>query len=212
MTHLRALAPVDPETLEDYPEQLTDPALATDYFTKFWHDRWLSSRLHLTGTLAVQGAALNLFFLSRKQTPIGSLPSCPKMLARLLRVTDGEWDLLVRQDITPLHGWRPYRHAGHVVLGHHVVIEVSLDALDRREARRLANDDKAVRERRRRLQGTMREAGCGEPAIKDWPLVCWLDDWLTAHHSGQRRFPQIQHSLNRALQAASAAGVLNRGR
>lgn len=206
------LRAVEDATLEDYPDQLCDAALATDYFTKFWHDRWLSSRLHLTASLEVQGAALNLFFLARKQTPIGSLPVDQRLLARLLRVSDREWEGLMAQDITPLHQWREYAHDGTVVLGHPVVIEVSLDALDRREARRLANDDKAVRERRRRLQVTMREAGVSEPAIKDWSLVCWLDEWLCANHHGQRRFPQIQHSLSRALQAASAAGQLNRGR
>lgn len=207
--HLRAIETGD---LPEYPEDLCDPSGANDYFTKFWHDRWLSSRLHLTASLEVQAAALNLFFYARKQIPIGSLPRDPRMLTRLLRVTDSQWHQLMDQEITPLHGWHEYRHGDSVVLGHAVVIEVALDALDRREARKMANDDKAVRERRRRLVGTLRQCGVTEAALKDWALVCWLDDWLEANHRGQRRFPQIEHSVKRALAAAAQAGKLNGGR
>ncbi|WP_305972659.1 MULTISPECIES: hypothetical protein [unclassified Mameliella] len=207
--HLR---PIEVEDMPEYPQELCDPSGATDYFTKFWHDRWLSSRLHLTASLEVQAAALNLFFYARKQNPIGSLPVDQRMLARLLRISDGQWHELMNQEITPLHGWREYSHDGGVVLGHPVVIEVAQDALDRREARKLANDDKAVQERRRRLVGTLRQCGCSEPMTKDWALVCWLDDWLAANHHGQRRFPQIQHSVERALRAAAAEGRLNKGR
>lgn len=206
---LRAVEVAD---LEEYPEALADPAAANDYFTKFWHNRWLSSRMRLMASMAVQGAALNLFWLARSQVPVGSLPVDQRMLARMLMISDGEWHGLMAEDVTPLHNWREYRHGADIVLGHPVVIEVSLDALGRREERKLANDDKAVRERRRRLQGTMKQINCADSVIGDWPLVCWLDEWLEANHHGQRRFPQIEHSLSRALAAAHAAGKLNRGR
>lgn len=208
----RNLRPVDPGSLPEYPEDLSDPAAATDHFTKFAHDRWLSSRLHLTASLEVQAAALNLFFYARKQIPVGSLPVDHRLLARLLRVTDTQWHELMAQDPNPLHGWREYRHEDGVILGHDVVIEVAQDALERREARKLANDEKSVRVRRRRLQDTLQQVGCSDALIKDWALVCWLDDWLERNHHGQRRFPQIEQSVRRALAAAGEAGKLNRGR
>lgn len=205
------LRPVDVEALEDYPAALARPEAATDYFTKFWHDRWLSSRLHLTGSLEVQAAALNLFFYARKQMPIGSLPVDHRILARLLRVSDGQWHGLMDQDPNPLHGWTEYRFGEGVVLGHPVVIEVALDAVDRREQRRLSNEEKSVRERRRRLMTTMRDVGCSEAVIKDWALVSWLDDWLARNHRGRRQSPQIEQSLQRALRAAQDAGKFNGG-
>ena len=52
------------DQLPDYPAELVDARMTSDYFTVFWHDRWLNSELHLTSSLDVQGAALNLFFKS----------------------------------------------------------------------------------------------------------------------------------------------------
>jgi len=209
---VQALRSVDVASLEDYPEALSDPSLSSDYFTKFWHDRWLSSRLHLKGSLAVQGAALNLFFLARKQTPVGSLPIEQDLLASLLRVSDVQWGELMRESITPLHGWTPYAYEGEVVLGHRVVIEVAVDAMERREARKLSSEEKAVTQRRMRLVGTMRAVGLGPAACADKALVAWLDEWLLTHHHGQRRSPQIETSVTRGISAAAAAGKFNAGR
>jgi hypothetical protein len=205
--HLRA---VDPQGLPDYPEALCDPSLTSDYFTKFWHDRWLSSRMHLSASMAVQGMALNLFFLARKQVPVGSLPADPLLLARLLRVTDTEWERACSEAITPLHHWTQYRVGDEVVLGHPVVVEVALDAMDRREARKASNEERAVRERRRRLVPQLREVGCGDALCRDERLIEWLDTWLLDNHRGQRRAPQIHFALERGLAAANKAGLLNR--
>ncbi len=202
------LKPVEPVVLEHYPAELCDPRLTNDYFTMFWHDRWLSSRMHLTASMAVQGAALNLFFLSRKQIPVGSLPSDEKLLARMLRVSEEDWRGMMAQEITPLHHWREFEHEGEIVLGHSVVIEVALDALDKREARKASNEERAVRVRIARLIETMRDAGCSKEACGDSRLVEWLDGWLLENHRGQRRRPQIDASLKRALAAAAQAGVL----
>lgn len=206
--HLR---PVDPAALEAYPDELCDPKLTNDYFTAFWHDRWLSSCTHLTATMAVQGAALNLFFYARKQVPVGSLPSDQTVLARMLRVSEEEWRGMMAQPITPLHNWTEYAYGGGIVLGHPVVIEVAQDALDRREARKVSNDAKAVAQRQMRLVALMREHGCAPPVCADRTLVAWLDDWLLENHRGQRRLPQISASLTRALRAAAGEGVLNSG-
>jgi hypothetical protein len=207
--HLR---PVDPLDLPDYPDALRDPSLTSDYFTKFWHDRWLSSRAHLCASMTVQGAMLNLFFYARKQTPVGSLPSDHAVLARLLRVSETQWLTMMDEPITPLHHWTEYQFGGEIVLGHPVVIEVALDALDRREARKASNEERAVRERRRRLVALMRELNCSEAVCKDDRLVGWLDDWLQENHRGRRQRPQIDASLGRAMKAAASAGVLNTGR
>ena len=97
MLRPRALQPVDTGDLPEYPDALCDPQLTSDYFTMFWHDRWLASTMHLTAPLEVQGAALNLFFLARKQVPVGSLPVEDRVLARLLRIDLDAWQRLCRE-------------------------------------------------------------------------------------------------------------------
>jgi len=197
--------------IDDYPVELCDPMLTADYFTMFWHDRWLSSTLHLTAPMAVQGAALNLFFLSRKQVPVGSLPDDETMLARLLRIDLAEWRGLMAQPVTPLHNWTRYRYAGGVILGHAVVIEVCRDALQRRAMRKASSEDKAVAQRQYRLVEAMRAVGCKDGLCEDKSLVERLDGWLIENHRGQRRMPQFEASLRRALDHAHAQGWLTAG-
>lgn len=202
--HLR---PVEAD-IPDYPDELCDPRLTSDYFTAFWHDRWLSSRLHLKAAMSVQGMALNLFFHARKQNPVGSLPSDQDMLVSLLRVTKEEWRGAMAQEITPLHNWSEYRYRDSIVLGHPVVIEVARDALDRREARKLSNEAKAVQQRQARLVDVLRGEPfkCQAAILDDAALIERLDEWLTTNHRGQRRMPQFAHSVERALHHATKQG------
>lgn len=196
--------------LPEYPAELCDPHLTADYFTMFWHDRWLSSRLHLTGTMAVQGAALNLFFLARKQVPVGSLPADEAMLSRLLRIDLAEWRGLMAQPVTPLHQWKQYTYEDGVVLGHPVVIEVARDALTKREHRKASSEAKSVAIRQTRLVELMRDLGCAKGLCEDKVLVERLDAWLLENHRGQRRRPQVDASLTRALDFAVKEGWIGR--
>lgn len=197
---------VDVDTLPAYPEDLCDPELARNYFVMFQHRRWLSSRMCLTASLAVQGAAQNLFWIAQEQNPIGSLPRDHQLIARLLRVTDHQWQELMAEAVTPLHGWSEYAHDGEIVLGHPVVIEVAQNAAAKREERRLSSEGRAVAKRRERLAVLMSELGCSDKVCQDGGLVAWLDDWLVENHPGQRRRPSIDGSLQRGLEAAHRAG------
>ena len=201
--HLRAIEGGD---LPEYPAELCDPRLTSDYFTMFWHDRWLSSTLHLTAPMAIQGAALNLFFLARKQVPVGSLPVDDLVLARLLRVGDDDWRGWMAQPVTPLHNWTKYRYGAGEVYGHPVVIEVARDALQRREVRKAASDGKAVYQRQCRLAEAMAVIGCDKSMCADKVLIERLDLWLLENHRGQRRMPQFEASLRRALTHATKEG------
>jgi hypothetical protein len=203
---------IDVSGLDEYPEDLCDPRLSSDYFTMFWHDRWLNSTLHLTASMDVQGAALNLFFAARKQTPVGSLPDNDRILSRLLHLDLEVWLDLRARPVGPLHNWRPMRFGDGIVLGHDVVIEVALDALGRRQQRQASNGEKAVAMRRKRLAEQMQRMGCSAPVVGDRDLVARLDDWLEEHHPGQRRMPQFEASINRALRHAHSAGWLPGGR
>lgn len=198
--------------LPEYPVELCDAHLTSDYFTLFWHDRWLASKLHLKAPLAVQGAALNLFFLARKQSPVGSLPADEELLARLLRVDLADWRGMMAQPITPLHKWTKFCHGDEVVLGHPVVIEICMDALTKREERKASNEGKAVNMRQKRLAEMMQEMGCVQAMCQDKVLIERLDAWLMENHHGQRRRPQIEASIKRSLEHAAREGWIGQQR
>lgn len=210
MTGVPHLQAVEPESLPDYPVELIDARMTSDYFTMFWHDRWLNSELHLTADMAVQGAALNLFFIARKQNPVGSLPENDRMIAKLLHIDIEAWERLKSQPINPLHNWSRFRVDDKIVLGHPVVIEVAMDALARREQRAASNEERAVAMRQHRLKRDMKELRCSEAMCNDPVLVQRLDDWLVEHHPGQRRMPKFAKSLRRALDHAHAQGWIGR--
>lgn len=199
---------VDVDELPEYPADLIDAPPAADFFIKFFHIRWLNSRLHLTASQQVQGMALNLFMISRSQNPMGSLPNDETVIARLLRVSHEEWRSAVAQPIGPLHGWRQYRAGDQIVLGHAVVIEGCQDAIHRREARDASNEEKRAAQRLKRLSETMLAIGCSKSMCDDAVLVQRIDEWLLAHHNGQRRRPQFDALIRRALDHATRMGWL----
>lgn len=197
---------VETGDLPDYPPDLIDARMTSDYFTVFWHDRWLNSELHLTAPLDVQGAALNLFFVARKQNPVGSLPDNDKMLAKLLHVDLSLWQELRGRAVSPLRNWSRYRAGEKIVLGHPVVIAVAQDALNRREAREAANNEKATTMRLNRLREAMLGIKCAKAVVRDDVLVERIDAWLLEHHKGARRMPRFEASLNAALRHAEREG------
>jgi hypothetical protein len=197
------------EDLPEYPADLMDAPPAADFFIKFFHIRWLNSRLHLTASQQVQGMALNLFMISRSQNPMGSLPNDEAVIARLLRVSQEEWRAAVSQPIGPLHGWRQYLASDQIVLGHAVVIEGCQDAISRREARDANNEEKRVAQRLKRLAETMQAIGCRKDMCADVVLVQRIDEWLLANHNGQRRRPQFDALIRRALDHAARMGWIS---
>ena len=198
------------EELPDYPSDLIDAPPAADFFIKFFHIRWLNSRLHLTASQQVQGMALNLFMISRSQNPMGSLPNDETVIARLLRVTQDEWRSAAAQPIGPLHGWRQYRAGEQIVLGHAVVIEGCQDAIHRREARDASNEEKRAAQRLKRLSETMQAIGCDKMLYSDPVLVQRIDEWLLSNHNGQRRRPQFDALIRRALDHAVRLGWIEK--
>jgi hypothetical protein len=124
-------------------------------FTKWHHLRWLNSSLHLLASYEVQGMARALFDLAQLQSPVGTLPDDPLMIARLLRVDPGQWDDMRRRAISPLHNWQPCLSDGERRLMHPVVLEQVLDAIERREQHALSKEEKAAYQRVKRLREAM---------------------------------------------------------
>lgn len=124
-----------------------------------------------------------------------------------------KWLSLKERPFNPLYNWRRVQcDNGEIRLAHPVVQEVMEAALRGHQEHKASNEEKAVYQRRIRLVKQLSQCGCGDDLCSDDYAVGWIDEWLLEHHPGQRRMPQIQHSIARALRAAASEGILNRSR
>lgn len=181
----RSLQVVEAGDLPEYPLP-RDFRMPTHYFIAWWHNRWLNSTLHLTGTYEVQGVAVALYSIAQNQAPIGTLPVDDAMIARLLRIELSRWHDLCRMAVSPLHGWYRAMCQGEVRWAHPVVLEMLMDARDRRERRDLSADEKAERKRLERLRARLVELGLAAAVADDRLVLEELDQWLQAHCTGNR--------------------------
>ena len=196
------LSPVPDEGLFQYPISSAD-RLDGNSFVKWQHLRWLSSSMHLMATYEVQGMARALFDLAQTQSPPGTLPQDKVEIARMLRTDPHHFETLCRHTHGPLRGWRTcITDQGELRLYHITVLEQVQDAFDRREAKALANNAKAIKARRERMIDGLRKIGCSEALLQDDVLIARMDDWLELNWR-KRRDPI---AYERVLVFAKTAG------
>lgn len=168
-------------------------------FVKWQHHRWLASDMRLMATFEVKGMARDLFDLAQTQSPPGTLPVERGVIARLLGADAHHFDGLCRMPYGPLRGWQPcVTEDGEPRLFHPVVLEQIRDAFDRREAKALANNAKAIAARRDRMVAALRSMGCDEEMLADEVLIDRMDNWLTANWKRRREAVAYQKALDHA--------------
>lgn len=197
MSARAALRVVDTGKLPPYPIERSI-RLDSHSFVKWYHNRWLNSRLHLTASYEVQGMARALFDIAQNQSPVGTLPDEDIQLARLLRLDLSVWQEVRARAISPLHNWVKCIADGEIRLMHPVVLEVVRDALERREQHGLSKEAKAEAMRFKRLREGLVAMGVAKAVLDDEVLIARLDEWLTAHCKGNRTRIVLQRSLEHA--------------
>lgn len=205
---------VDSDELEEYPI-LCEERLDAHYFLQFNVARYDRSNFRKKAYRdpEVGYFGIELFYKSHGESPLGTLPVDPDDLAFLLGIPLERWNALMGRDFNPLYNWsRVLCDNGEVRLAHPVVLEVMVAALSSHKEHKASNEDKAVWTRRKRLREALKACACSDELISDEIAVGWLDEWLMKNHHGQRRMPQFQSSIGRALKAAAQEGVLNRSR
>ena len=210
----RALFAVDDPDLPEYPIPSAS-RLDSHYYLQFNLDRYERSQFRKKSYRdpEVGFFGMELFFKSHGEAPLGTLPRDDDDLAFLLGLPLERWLSLKERTFNPLYNWYPVRcDNGEIRLAHKVVQEVMIAALEGHEQNKASNESKAIYQRRKRLADNMLETGCSADLCSDEFAVAWMDDWLVKHHVGQRRMPQFQHSIRKALEAAAKEGVLARSR
>lgn len=188
---------VDSSDLYDYPIP-TDERLEGHFYMNWHFDWWLNSEFKLLADKEVRAVGFDLFNVSQKQNPVGTLPLDERLLARLVGETLEEWRRLMERPIGPLYGWQQCRcDNGHVRLYHSVVLKVALNALGLREGRLAKREAERERKRLDALPDKMLRSGAPKGMTEDPVIVLQFDQFMLDHFDamGQRRPPLVRKAL-----------------
>ena len=197
------LTVISDKGIPDYPLS-ADFRMPTHYFVAWWHNRWLNSDMHLTGSYEVQGVAVALYSIAQNQSPMGTLPCDDVLLARHLRLDPARWADLCRSAVSPLHGWHLVNCEGEVRWAHPVVLEVILEAREFANLRRMSNEDRAVQKRLERLRRALGEIGVDKVLLADRVVIEAMDEWLEVNWKKRRN----HLAYSRLLTWAAQSGLL----
>ena len=157
--------------------------------------RWLNSDTRLMADLEVRAVILELFMIAQDQSPVGTLPTDHKLIARLLGVTAEQFSILCARDVSPLRHWVPCRAGDQVRLMHHVVAEVAGEAINTRRDRDAEREARKAAKAIKDLETRLRAMGCARQA-DDRRMVEQVDAWLTAHCTGYRTELAVRQALD----------------
>jgi hypothetical protein len=200
MTPQRSLTPVPIDQIEDYPIG-RETRLDGHHFTRWNHNRWLNSSLHLLGDYEVQGMARAMFDLAQNGNPIGTLPANEAELAALLRVPLPVWHAVCNRPVSPMHNWVRCRCGNEVRLMHPVVLEVLQDTIRKVEDRDLSKEERAVAARRKRLVSGLASIGCSNDMVNDHVLIGRMDQWLIDTWKGNRTVQSYISALDHSVKS-----------
>lgn len=185
--------------LEEYPIG-RDERLDGNSFVKWHTARWLSSKTFKLMPWDMQGMARALFDLCQMESPIGTLPDDDEELAYMLRVDLRRMRELRGMDFGPLRNWSRCLSGNEVRLMHPVVTLQVRDALERRALAQLSKEDRAVKMRLDRLVKGVQQQGWSKAVVADDVLIRRMDDWLSAHHKGNRTEAVYRSAMLHAVQ------------
>lgn len=185
---------VDTGAIPDYPEHLLDERLESHFFVTFHYRRWLTSATRLLCDDDVKGHILDLFFIAQDQTPIGTLPTDDRLLAKLMNMDLAKWQQLATRTVPPLHNWTPCLCRGVIRLMHPVVLELAEDAVSKRRANALQRAKRAEAKAFSDLRHRMIAAGSTRMA--DNPAVVeQVHEWLKENCLGNRTPARVKEAM-----------------
>lgn len=194
---LRTLQPVSIDDLPEYPISAED-RLDSHFFIQWNLKRWRKSSFRNLAEPEIGWFGFLLFCESHDETPVGTLPTDERLLARALGITVERWQSLCRRDITPLHNWSKVMcDNGEVRLAHPVVTEVALEALKSSRKNKSDRDDRKRAKRIKDLAEMVEKRIQAPQLLRNPGFVDRFNDWLEARYpETQRREPFIRSALS----------------
>lgn len=188
-THLQAVDVVD---LEEYPLG-RDLRLDSHWFITWERRRWLNSDMRLKGRPECRAYYFDLICISYEQSPMGTLPEDPEILAKLLFIGDAEFRALCQLPFGPLHRWARCTCEGEVRLYHPMVLQTLNEAIARSEEHRSRSEAGNARQRQFRLRSKI--MGYHQDLAKNDAAILWMDGWLEETGCGYRNATWIERSI-----------------
>ncbi|MEQ3671515.1 hypothetical protein [Pseudophaeobacter sp.] len=194
------LKPVSTGEVPIYPIEAGE-RLESHYFVEFHYQRWLTSDTRLLADLEVRAVFLDMIYLAQTQSPVGTLPTNPKLLAKLVGVSQEVFDSLCQREIGPLHNWSLCLCDGVQRLHHPVVTEIALKAVGSKKRNAAKNADDRMRKR----LGTIREnlvnripGGRQVAANDEWVnrLSDWIEDAYPGGSATEKRIKEAWEDLS----------------
>lgn len=182
--------------LPEYPISAED-RLDSHFFIAWNLKRWRKSAFRQLAEPEVGWFGFLLFCEAHDETPVGTLPTDERLLAKALGIPIDHWRRLEDRNITPLHNWSKVQcDNGEIRLAHPVVTEVTLQAM---KTRRVHQANTEARRRAKRIKDLheMIEKRIGAAQLLRAPqFLDRFNDWLEEKHPDvQRREPFIRQAL-----------------
>ncbi|AEM40557.1 hypothetical protein [Ketogulonicigenium vulgare] len=193
MTAISSLRPVAVDEIGDYPFSVED-RFESHYFMAWERRRWLNSDMRLRGDPECRALFFDLINISYDQSPVGTLPTDHKILAKLLFVTDDRFEQLCRQEFGPLHKWRKFNCEGEIRLGHPMVLKTLNEAVARRAENQARTDAASNIKRLQRMRSML--AGYSKDLASNEAAVRWIDEWLIEQGCTKRSSDWLERAMS----------------
>lgn len=193
----RNLGLVVTDDLPEYPISAED-RLDAHFFVPWNLKRWRKSVFRNLAEPEVGWFGFLLFCESHDETPIGTLPTDDRLLAKALGISVDRWQELCRRDISPLHNWyRVMCDNGEIRLAHPVVTEVALEAMKSSRKNRAERDERRRAKRVKDLREMIETRIRAVQLLRDPTFVDRFNDWLEDRYpDSQRREAFIRAALD----------------
>lgn len=193
-THLR---PVGSEDLPEYPISACD-RLDSHFFIQWNLKRWRKSVFRQLADPEVGWAGFQLFCEAHDETPVGTLPTDERLLARAANVSVEKWKDLCARPISPLHNWHRVRcDNGAIRLAHEVVTLTTQEALKGHRRNRDNLEQGRRGKRIKDLRAMIEDRIGAKQLLREGGFLECFNDWLEDRYPDtQRRESFIRKALD----------------
>lgn len=192
---LRAVSPVD--DLPQYPISAED-RLDSHFFIQWNLKRWRKSTFRQLAEPDVGWFGFLLICEAHDETPVGTLPTDDRLLAKALNISVERWRGLCERDVTPLHNWGLVRcDNDEIRYAHPVVTAVAQEALKSKRKNQADAEQRKRAKRLKDLREMIEKRICAGPLLRNPEFLETFNAWLEERYpESQRREPFVRSALD----------------